>query len=267
MFRSLKRTGIASASEAPPGGGLLVRKSRALAAVAAVAGVVGFGAVAAPAGASTAATTGSVSGVVKNAATGKPVAGVCVNVVQSSDNTTVGTSKPSSKTGAWKLAGVAPATGYTAISTDCTSGTNYVGQWYKNQDFQADATMFAVKAGKVTKKINFSLSEGGYVSGTVTDSSTGDPVQDVLVVALWTTADQASAYSVCTSSTGAYKLSAVPTSGAIVWFDTGTEACGASTPYNQEYYLNSATYGSATVVGVKAGKVTRGIDQALTPSS
>ena len=117
---------------------------------------------------------------------------------------------------------------------------DYVGEWYKNQDFQPNATQFAVTAGSVTKKINFSLSQGGGVSGTVTDSVTGDPVPNVLVVGLWTTSNQASTFAVCTSATGTYKLQDVPTSGAIVWFDTASSgpACGLATPYDEEYYLN-----------------------------
>ena len=243
-----------------------MRTSRFLAALAVVAGPIALAAVAAPGEASAAKSTTGVSGVIKNAASGKPLAGICVNVIEASDNTTVGTSKPSSSSGAWKLKGIAASSDYTAVTSDCQN-EGYVGQWYDDQDFQTNATQFVVNDGTVTKGIDFSLSEGGSVSGTVTDANTSDPVPNVLVVALWTTADQASTFAVCTSAKGKYKLTDVPTSGAIVWFDTGTAACGTATPYDATYYLNSPTYDSATAVTVKAGKVTKNIDQALTPSS
>lgn len=246
-----------------------MRFFRALAVCAVVAVPISLLAAATPAGAtSTSKTTGTVKGVIKNASTGKPIAGVCVNVVEASDNTTVGTSAASNSSGDWTLKGVPPATDYTAISVNC-NGTEYVGQWYDHKNYQNKATEFAVTAGSVTSGINFSLSEGGNISGTVTDSTTSEPVEDVLVVALWTTQDSASTYATCTSTAGTYELTAVPTSGAIVWFDTGADqgACGATTSYDSEYYLNSSTYSSATVVAVKAGKTTKNIDQALTASS
>ena len=242
-----------------------MRIFRAMAVFAVIALPISLLAIAAPASASPDQTTGTVKGVITNAATGKPLAGICVNVVEVSDNTTVGTSDPSNSSGHWKLKGVDPASDYTATSVDCQAA-GYVSQWYDDQDFQNDATQFAVTAGATTKGINFSLSEGGDISGTVTDSNTGDPIQGVLVVALWTTNDSASTYAVCSKASGKYKLTAVPTSGAIVWFDTGTDACGVSTPYSDEYYLNSPTYGSATPVTVTAGKTTKNIDQSLTPS-
>jgi Carboxypeptidase regulatory-like domain len=243
-------------------GGQLMRTSRvlAVAALAVAAGPVALAAFSAPAGA---ATTGSVKGAITSG--GEPLAGVCVNVVNASDNNTVGTSSPSNAAGKWKLKNVKPSKKYTAYAVGCTESTQYyLGQWYNAQDFQSDATKFRVRAGHVTKKINFALSEGGGISGIVTDSSTGDPVQNVLVTALWTTQDSASAYSACTSDTGAYTLNGVPTSGAIVFYNPG--GCGSSLPYDQAYYLNSTTYASATVVPVSAGEVTGSIDQALTPS-
>jgi hypothetical protein len=245
-----------------------MRTHRVLAALAVVAGPAALAALASPVDAGASQTTGGASGVVKDAATGKPLSGVCVTIVEASDNTSVGQSKPSNSSGAWTLKGIAPATDYTAVTQDC-GAKDYVGEWYKNQDFQPNATQFTVAAGSVTKKINFSLSKGGTVSGTVTDSVTGDPVQNVLVVALWTTADQASTFAECTSATGTYKLQDVPTSGAIVWFDTESSAtaCGLATPYDEAYYLNSTSYASATVVPVKAQKVTKNINQVLTASS
>jgi hypothetical protein len=241
-----------------------MRSLRTLVVCAVVAAPIALGAASTPAGAS---VGGSVKGVIKNAATGKPIAGVCVNVIEASDNTSVGTSGPSSSTGTWKLAHIEASSDYTAVSVNC-SGSNYVGQWYRKQDFQNTATQFSVNGGSTTTGINFSLKEGGNVSGTVTDSTTGDPVQDVLVVALWTTSNSASTYSTCTSASGTYKLKAVPTSGAIIWFDTSADAgaCGASTSYDQEYYLNSVSYGSANVVPVQADKTTKHIDQTLAPA-
>jgi hypothetical protein len=213
-------------------------------------------AVGVPAGA--AGTTGSVTGTAVNSGTGKPLKNICVNVVEGSTNTTVGTSGPSTSKGVWTLAGVPPATDYTAIGIDCASG-DYVGQWYDNQDFQSSATPFAVSAGGTTSGIDFSLSEGGAISGKVTDATTKKPVQGILVVAYWTTALQTAA-AACTAANGTYKLPGIATSGAKIEFIPND--CGVTSSYSSVWY-RGADYGSATVVSVKAKKTTGKINQAM----
>jgi hypothetical protein len=205
-----------------------------------------------------------VSGIVTSAATEKPVKGACVNVVEASDNTTVGTSAPTNKKGAWSLHGIPASTDYTAIARGC-NGEKYVGQWYDDQNYQSDATQFAVSAGATTKGIDFSLSVGGNITGKVTDSATKEPVQGILVIALWATDDSASTYSQCTSSTGVYKLEAVPTSGAKIEFVP--DDCGVSSNYGVVFYKNAQDYGSAKVVPVTAGKTTKNINQKVTSTS
>ena len=111
--------------------------------------------------------TGNVSGTVTLAGTAKPVKGVCVNVIETSDNTTVGTSTPTTKTGAWSLDGIPASTDYTAVAGNCGGVGKYVGQWYDDENYQSDATQFAVSSGATTTGIDFSLAKGGAVAGKV----------------------------------------------------------------------------------------------------
>jgi hypothetical protein len=204
---------------------------------------------------------GNVSGVVTIAATGKPLKKACVNVIEASDNQTVGTSAPSSKTGAWSLDGIPASTDYTATAGSCTGG-KYVGQWYNHVNFQSVANQFAVAAGGTTTGINFSLSPAGKIAGKVTNSVTKKPVQGILVIALWTTDDSASTFSECTSASGKYKLTGVPTSGAKIEFLAND--CGITSDYGTVFYQNAPDYSSASVVPVVAGKATTNINQAVT---
>jgi len=206
--------------------------------------------------------TGNVSGTVTLAGTAKPVKGVCVNVIETSDNTTVGTSTPTTKTGAWSLDGIPASTDYTAVAGNCGGVGKYVGQWYDDENYQSDATQFAVSSGATTTGIDFSLAKGGAVAGKVTDSVTKKPVAGILVIALWTTDDSASTYSACTGAKGTYKLEGVPTSGAKVEFVPN--ACGTTSTYGTVFYLDSPDYASATVVPISAGKTTKDINQTLT---
>jgi len=214
-------------------------------------------AVGSPAGAVVVGGTGSVTGTVVNAATGKPMKNICVNVVEASTNTTVGTSGPSTSKGVWTLAGVPSAIDYTAIASDCKSG-DYVGQWYANQDFQSNATQFAVSANATTTGIDFSLSEGGALAGKVTDATTRKPLAGILVVAYWNTADQV-AGAACTTAKGTYKIPGIATSGAKVDFLAGV--CGATSAYTSTWY-GGVDYPSATAVAITAKKTTK-VNQAM----
>jgi len=213
-------------------------------------------AVAAPAGAD--GTTGTVTGTAFAAATGKPMKNVCVNVVEASTNTMVGTSGPSTNKGVWSLAGVPPSSDYTAIGFDCKSG-DYVPQWFSSQDFQSDATQFAVTAGGTTAGIDFSLSMGGAVAGKVTDAATRKPVAGILVIAYWTTAYQV-AGAVCTSPRGTYKIPGVATTGTKLEFVPGD--CGVTSTYGTAWY-SGPDYSSATFVPITAKKTTTKINQAM----
>jgi hypothetical protein len=217
-----------------------------------------------PVGASTVAA-GNVTGTVVDASTASPLAGICVNVVDATNNQTVGTSAATGKKGVWKVTGIPPSTSYTALAFDCRKSGNYVAQWYDGQDFQPQATQFTVAAGKATRQIDFSLSLGGAISGKVTDSGTNGPVQGILVIAFWTTAEQASTFAQCTSSTGSYKLQGVPTSGAKIEFLPND--CGVSSSYGSVWYENQSNYGSATVVSVTADLITKHINQQVTAST
>jgi hypothetical protein len=224
----------------------------ALALAVPVAGVV----VGAPAGAD--GSTGTVTGAVHDATTGKPLKNVCVHVVEASTNATVGTSGPSSAKGVWSLAGVAPSSDDTAIAGDCTKG-DYVGQWYSSQDFQSDATQFAVTAGGTTTGIDFSMRMGGAVSGKVTDAATKQPLAGILVIAYWTTSYQ-SAGAVCTGATGKYKIAGLATTGTRVEFLAGV--CGPTSAYATSWY-GGTDYASGSYVPITAKKTTAKVNQAM----
>ncbi len=222
------------------------------------------GTVPAQAAPAAAVTTGTVTGTVVNAAGGAALSGICVNVVDASTNQTVGTSAATGSTGVWQLKGVAPSTTYTATAFGC-SNRNFVSQWYDHQDFQDRATSFGVVAGKTTKFLDFSLSEGGSISGTVTDSVTNAPVAGILVIAYSTAAQEVSTFAQCTSAAGGYTLIGVPTSGAKLQFLPND--CGTSSTYRATWYKSHTSYAKATVVPVTAGKTKKSVNQVVTAST
>jgi hypothetical protein len=207
-----------------------------------------------------AAEGGTVTGTVVSATTGKPLKGICVNIVEAKENQTVGTSQPTPKTGVWTLSNIVPSTTYTAAAFHCAGGGDYAVQWYDQQDFQSNATDFTVSSGLTTSNIDFSLSAGGEATGKVTNATTKKPVAGILVVGLYTTAFQTAA-AACTTSNGKYKLTGAPTSGLYVEFLPND--CGVTSNFSSVWYLNSPSYGSATFVPITANKTTKDINQAV----
>ena len=231
----------------------------ALGVLAAAAGVVAG----APWAQAAVAGTGTVTGIVDSVSTGAPLSGICVNVVNASTNNTVGTSLATGKKGAWTLAHGPSGTTYTATAFVCKGKKDYVSQWYDQQNFQSTATQFSVTTGAKTRGIDFSLSQGGAVSGKVTNSAK-QPVQGILVIPFWTTNFSASSFATCTSSTGAYKITGVPTSGVKLEFYPN--ACGISSSYATVWYKNESSYDSSAVVPITAGATTVHINQRMETS-
>jgi hypothetical protein len=211
-----------------------------------------------PAGA--APGTGSVTGTIKKSATAT-LAGMCVNVVDASTSSSVGTSAATAANGIWQLNNVPASTTYTAFAFDC-SGGNYVGVWYINTPFQSNATHFAVPAGGTTTGINVRLKLGGAVTGKVKDSLTNAPIAGITVIPIRLDQFVAASFAACTDANGHYTLHGLPTTGVKIQF-AGNSGCSL-TGYNNQFYKHKSTYASATVVPIKKGITTTGINDKLT---
>ena len=118
--------------------------------------------------------------------------------------------------------------------------------------------------GGTTPGINFSLSEGGGISGKVTDSVTGKPVAGILVVALWTGTYQSATYGQCTWTNGKYKIKGAPTSGVKIAFYPND--CGTTSTYSNTFYNGASDYDTATVVPITAKKMVKNLNEVMTAS-
>ncbi|HJQ68390.1 MAG TPA: carboxypeptidase regulatory-like domain-containing protein [Blastocatellia bacterium] len=123
---------------------------------------------------------GRISGTVTDAATSAPIANMQIQIRNTSGAVVVnaGTNGSGSYTTG---PGLPPGTYYARTN----SQQGYINEIYNNTDCmtcnQTSGTPIAVTAGATTPGINFSLTLGGRISGTVTDAVTGDPLPDIFV--------------------------------------------------------------------------------------
>ncbi len=204
---------------------------------------------------------GRISGAVTNVSTGTPLANVRVDIAAAN--------------GSWVAYGVTDSSGSYTTAAGLNPGTyfartsnqaGYLDELYNNLPCPNGActvtsgTPISVSAGTTTPGISFGLVQGGRISGVVTDSATGAPIENVRVVI--NVASGAYVTAAFTDSSGAYT---VPSLVAGTYYVTSSNELG----YVDEMFANvpcpggSCTTSSGTPVTVTAGSTTGGVNLGL----
>jgi len=191
---------------------------------------------------------GSISGTVTDAVTNAPVAGVCLTAYLTSDQYDGSPTATTSNDGSYTFTNL--ATGSYRIATCLSSASSY-----------ANTTLDeSVSAPTEISGANIALAQGGSISGTVTDSTTGAPLGDIYVfVSLKSggTFYQYSSYT--TSSNGTYTVSNLPPGTYTVGGSSQVAASGTDytfvTPTSAVVQADSTTSG-VNFSGVADGSIT-----------
>ncbi len=201
---------------------------------------------------------GRVAGVVTDAASGLPVAGASISVLDLVNGTASTASTDLS--GAYVSGAGLPAGNYAVV----VSATGYLSEIYDNiKCFGCASTSglaLNIAEGATLGGIDFDLDQGGRVSGQVTDSATGAPIQSVNVL-IYDAAGRALT-SGFTDPGGNYtSFAGLPTGR---YFARTSNALG----YVDELYNNRPCPTTCPVIGsdsfaVNVGGTTAGIDFAL----
>ena len=134
------------------------------------------------------------------------------------------------------------------------SGGGYVSEYYDNAMDYAAAKPVTVTSGATTSGIDFALTLGGSISGTITNTS-AVPIQGASV--------QASGTACCSDG---YATTAFDGTYTITGLAAGSYTIYAyAQGYPMKYYEDTYDYGSATPIDVASGVTTPGIDMALEP--
>ena len=160
--------------------------------------------------------------------------------------------------GSYTLGGL-PTGSYLVRAYPPETGLSYVSKWYDGVYDRDKATPVSVNATDDTPDINFSLEEGGTISGNVTDSTTGLPVIDARVEVI--VYESLSGWWLHygdgrTDASGNYTTSAVPTGE----YGVRVKADGC---YINEWYPGTYNQNDATRVSVNATDDTPNINFSL----
>jgi 5-hydroxyisourate hydrolase-like protein (transthyretin family) len=215
-------------------------------------------------------TGGSISGVITNAATGQPLPNVSVSASTRLSTGVVSTSSFTNANGEYTIAGLAAAT--YSVSTGSSTTTNEIYPDLLCLNFCSLTTAadsggaVAVTLGATTSGINLALDPGLSVSGTITNETTGLPLQNVTVTAFLRVVQGFSGRSGFTDASGNYTIQGLV---------AGTYVLATSTSsFVNEIYDNIPCTGSCsttallatgTPVSVTSGATTTGKNFALQP--
>lgn len=220
---------------------------------------------------------GSISGTVTSDATGAPLVGVLVDAytVVASVSTFAG-SATTGANGTYSLGGLLTGTYYAR-----TRGGAGINEIYDNQscfgacstnDTVTRGTPIAVVTGAATGGVSFALAPGGTAAGTVTDATTGAPLQGVNV-SLYTRVGTSVTFmgSASTSASGTYLVPGLATG---TYFALTTSSPGAS--HTNEIFNDILCPGQCSMnlavdsgapIDVVAGATTGGVNFALSPAA
>lgn len=192
---------------------------------------------------STLQAAGGIGGSV--AGTDGPVAGVEVNVFDSSGAQVIGTS--TDENGNWQLPGFAPGTYTVCYDPSYTSGGYRRSCYHGQPDGSTTGTPVTVTAGQLTT-VDDTLELGAAIAGRITDS-TGAPLSGVQVDGS-PMSTGGGWYYATTDQDGNYTLGGVNPGSYSVCFDASYAQGPAAGGYTSECYDNQPTVETADPVQV-----------------
>ena len=222
------------------------------------------------------AQTGGISGTVTSGAT--PLAGIQVQIYNSAESFVV-TATPTSASGAFSVAGLAPGTYYAFAFAGNVSG-GYVDTLYPNTGCLGSpssvgtycrvntGSQIVVSSGATTSGIDFDLAVGGTVSGLITAAGVGYAGSVAELHAHFGGSTSRLMNSATTNAGGAYQFGRLPAGNYYVW--AGNVTGGAAAGYVPELFddipcpkgsgvIQASSPGcslaSATALGVAPGVV------------
>ena len=198
---------------------------------------------------------GMIEGHVTDAANGQPIGGVKA-CAMNTDEAEPWDCVHTDANGRYEMT-VAEA-GHFVIEFIVPPHSSYIAHtFYGGTYSKSQASVLTIAAGSTTTGVDVQLHEGGHITGNVTDTLTGLPVEAVEVCAR-----EAPAECVLTNAHGEYAISQLASGSYIVEFGFGYGGSLGETYVSPEYYkdLVFAGLSEATRVSVSTGETITGID-------
>ncbi len=192
---------------------------------------------------------GSISGVIRfKSRKGHPIKGMCI-VVQPPGQVFTAFFASTGPKGTYLIRGL-PAGHYSVnFGPGCGNNGNYLSQNYPHG--------VSVRLGHLTAHVNASLQPGAIITGTVRDKSSGKALPGICVSV------DSGLILAESNRNGSYSANQIPPGKSDVAF-FNCRSHGNFAPQSYDGQLNGA---AARRVSFRAGKVTAGIDAAMTPGA
>jgi hypothetical protein len=152
-----------------------------------------------------------------------------------------------------------------SVGIQATSGW-YAGEFYDSRLTSSTVDQFVVSAGHNTPNINFTLDEGGWITGHVFDEDTGEPLEDIILYGYLPNGDCCTTPTSHTLYDGSYRFVLKPGEYLISAGMKGYAPSVLGYKYVPEWYDNAYDMSHATLVNVTLHNETSGIDIYLAKS-
>jgi len=192
--------------------------------------------------------TGAITGNVSSDANAAPIAGALVKAIHLGPIPWIVRSETDAD-GNYKLGELIP--GDYVVFADARG---FIGEFYDNTRIFREAAVQQVDDNETITDINFSLSEGGTITGTVVTEGDSLPLPNAHVVAFLRAAPRFARHAI-TDDNGNYEIDALPTGSYAVF----ANALG----FQGEFYDDVLELSEATLVEVQEPQSVKGIDFAL----
>lgn len=203
---------------------------------------------------------GTFSGFVTAAATGQPVAGLTVSVLDSTGSIMPGAGGSTAADGSFLIGAVPPGRYYVRAAGDPAAGLAY--EFFPGASLASTATLLTAIAWSDHPGVDFALDAGGWISGAVTAQDTGLPIELVDIDVYSPVLEFIGALDATTAADGSYLVGPVPAGSYIV-----KAKAPATTPYAAQYYFHQADARLASTLAVTPPATAAGVDFTLAPNS
>ncbi|MHB8438060.1 MAG: MSCRAMM family protein [Acidimicrobiales bacterium] len=223
---------------------------------------LGAGTLAVTAGAVVA--TGSITGTLTFTSSGQSV---CVEASYSPGQQ-YSSSVPLTTSGSYTITNV-PYGSYHVRAFDCGGPTVDIPQWYTKTStgaIQESSAVPVTVASSSTPNINFTMAQGGSISGTVTSSSSKSGIGCLFVSVQGNNGEFQNTFTATSGTVGSYTIGGLAPGKYQVAFGqqaTSGSSCTPATGYAPEYYNGAFTQGSATPVTVTGTKAVTNINAVM----
>ena len=185
---------------------------------------------------------GYLTGTITHQTSGEPLAGVDLDVY-SADWGWINYSDHTSSSGRFIIGALPFSTYFLHADPYVTQG--FVSQFYDRVFMPNDAVLITISEGQNGDNLDFILDDGGFVTGKVSESQTGLPLESIEISVFTMNEDPIPIHTVKTDATGEYVAYGIPGGSYYVAASMDTED-----DYLTQYYQHASTISDAVAIPV-----------------